>query len=209
MQGDFGQETSEQTALAYLQRIAPRGYLLLADPERTAPLLIAAHGAFAQIGTADLQAAAENAPHDTPRDPVLAYGAAHLVPHALADLAQGSALCGGSPSGTVLPMLDGQGRLLLCLLHEEGGLPEEVLAQAHAAALLIAGTRPARTVAPLGARELAYLRRVLAGETDPQIAEALNLTIRSIKERKRRIIAAADARTFPEALLRMQQAGLL
>ncbi len=68
---------------------------------------------------------------------------------------------------------------------------------------------PHRTQTMVGRREYDVLRRVAIGETNHEIAEAMNLSPNTVKAYLRNLMQKLDARNRVEAISRAREAGLL
>jgi DNA-binding NarL/FixJ family response regulator len=83
-----------------------------------------------------------------------------------------------------------------------GAMQGEELATVHS-------TFPNRARTMVGRREYDVLRRVAIGETNLEIAEAMNLSPNTVKAYLRNLMQKLDARNRVEAISRAREAGLL
>lgn len=105
-------------------------------------------------------------------------------------------------SGTAVSFVVAGAKLTGILLHETGSLSEEERNEAKAAVSIIYSD--IETDAPedltLPPKEAAYLRKLVTGNSDDEIAEELKLTLRATKERKRRSIEATKSDNITHAV---------
>ena len=110
-------------------------------------------------------------------------------------------------NGTVLSHIQDGTRLVLMLFHEAELLSPSDLQEATAALLALLPPIELSGREPLSPRELAYLRKAAAGDSDEEIAEDLNLSMRSVKERKKRSIADLGAVNITHAITLAKRSG--
>jgi LuxR family maltose regulon positive regulatory protein len=137
------------------------------------------------------------------------------VDQAIVSLQQALAL--GEPEGYVRIFLD-EGAPLLKLLHEIAarGPATEYVSQLLAAAFDLREIRPQARPAPseiliepLSSRELEVLRLVAAGDTNPQIAQRLFVTVGTVKKHLTHVFGKLGVKNRVQATARARKLGLL
>lgn len=144
-------------------------------------------------------------------DPVLSWiessiGVTHLS--AIEDSAAFGAEKAHRP-GTLIALLNAGSRLGVVLLHEAESLSDQDVDEATAAALTLLSGMPKPETYPITPKELVYLRQVCAGASDEDIANDLQLSLRAVKERKRKAIDDLNALNIGHAVGIAQRAGLI
>lgn len=86
----------------------------------------------------------------------------------------------------------------VCTRPQEFANPEE---EREVVAAVLFGSRDINfTAPPLDAKEIAYLMKASEGQTDAEIAEGLNLSLRAVKERKKRTLTDLKAASIAHAI---------
>lgn len=110
---------------------------------------------------------------------------------------------------TVVSDLCAGARIGIILSHSSETIEPAGLDQARAAALVIQSTQPSVGEFGVTAKELIYLKQVSAGATDDEIADDLQLSLRAVKERKRKAIDDLRAKNISHAIGIAKTAGLI
>lgn len=143
-------------------------------------------------------------------DAILAWMRSEIGVIGLAKLRADAAADASLPdhrNGTLIARtLDGR-KIGALLLHTVPVLPEAELNEAVGLLLLLAAETTGPEIAQLSARELAYLKKAANGDTDDEIAVDLSLSMRSVKERKKRTIADLGAENLHHAILLAKKSG--
>ncbi len=79
-------------------------------------------------------------------------------------------------------------------------LKEETASEAFAAAYVLADNKPTPRPIEPSPKVAAYLSKIIEGRDDQQIADDLDLSLRAIKERKKKTIEEFEANTLTEAV---------
>lgn len=112
-------------------------------------------------------------------------------------------------NGTAFSMLHDGAKVVMILLHTAKDLSEQDTRAAKSLLFLMVNEQPAAEIPTLGPRELAYLKKVSEGATDEEIAEEFNLSMRSVKERKKRTITDLGATNISLAIYLAKKSGQL
>lgn len=112
-------------------------------------------------------------------------------------------------NGTAISMLHDGAKIGALLAHSQKELTEEQINDVRSTLILAAESIPVANIPTLGPRELAYLKKVSEGETDDGIAKELNLSMRSVKERKKRTITELGAVNISQAIILAKKSGQL
>ena len=115
----------------------------------------------------------------------------------------------GFEHGTAVSLLYNGGKIGALLAHSEPELSDAAVKEIKSILALAADARPPAKIPTLGPRELAYLKKVSEGETDEEIAKDLNLSMRSVKERKKRTITELGAVNIAQAIILAKKSGQL
>ena len=105
-----------------------------------------------------------------------------------------------SGSTTMLSELYLGVRLCSVLSHSKTLLEEFEVKDARAAALILYDANATSPEFAITAKELVYLQQVAAGATDDEIAQDLQLSLRAVKERKRKAIEDLNASNISHAI---------
>jgi len=129
----------------------------------------------------------------------------------IATLSKESARDLGLPSSaaTLASLFHASQRLAGVFCHEATELSETDHRTLMACMIEVADTTPSSRDASIELRDLAYLRKAAAGFSDDEIAAELNLSMRSVKERKKRCIVDLGARNINHAMLIAKRQNLL
>lgn len=110
---------------------------------------------------------------------------------------------------TIISELFQGARIALVLSHAKDVLEETDLKEAKAAALVLQPYQKAQKEFGITAKELIYLEQVSAGATDDEIATELQLSLRAVKERKRKSIDDLHAQNIGHAVALAKRANLI
>lgn len=100
-------------------------------------------------------------------------------------------------------------RVGVVLSHKSDALTEVQINEARAAALVIQAMQPNEKELGITAKELIYLKQVSAGASDDEIATDLQLSLRAVKERKRKAIDDLHAKSIAHAIGIAKRANLI
>ena len=100
-------------------------------------------------------------------------------------------------------------RIGIVLTHKAETLEEAQLDEARASALALLMLQPNQNEFGISAKELIYLKQVSAGATDDEIAAELQLSLRAVKERKRKSIDDLGAKNIGHAVGIAKRADLI
>ena len=117
--------------------------------------------------------------------------------------------CPDMGATTILSDLFSGARLSLILSHSKEALGEADIKEARAAALSLFAHRGGGAAYGITAKELIYLERVSTGATDDEIAVELQLSLRAVKERKRKAIDDLRAENIGHAIGIAKRAKLI
>ena len=112
-------------------------------------------------------------------------------------------------NGTVFSMLHDGAKVVMILVHAATELSEQDIRAAKSLLFLLINDQPTAVIPTLGPRELAYLKKVSEGATDEEVAEEFNLSMRSVKERKKRTITDLGATNISLAINLAKKSGQL
>ncbi len=144
-------------------------------------------------------------------DPLLTWLSTNIGAIAAADLDTGDSVATGvDPAHTTLiSEFYGGRRVGVILSHTSETLDETQVSEARAAALVIQSMQPEETEFGISAKELIYLKQVSSGATDDEIASDLQLSLRAVKERKRKAIDDLHAKNISHAIGIAKRATLI
>gem|GEM_PF-3422329 len=145
------------------------------------------------------------------KDPLLEWIAANIGSTPAADVEGGDILLSGvdRSNSTLISDFYLGTRVGVILSHSSEALDEKLLSEARAAALVIQSLQPDETEFGISAKELIYLKQVSAGATDDEIASELQLSLRAVKERKRKAIDDLNAKNIAHAIGIAKRADLI
>jgi len=186
----------KNTSRARLNVLADAGYIVVVLSQAHLPRVLLSK-LPETLTTDDLNAAIEGG------DAVFAWAAQNIGVASLSELQEGehpSALFDAAHTGTLIVRVHRGNRILGILLHTEPVLSETAIRESLAAILTLVDEDGTAEIGVLAPRELAYLRKAMAGFTDEEIAADLNLSMRSVKERKKRTIKDLGAANLSHAV---------
>ena len=188
---------------ARLGALAEGGYVALAIPQSAAPKILIAELPAELSEQALLEAAASSSGVFSWAVETLGVTTLHALRNADID----PAIVGLPENGTVASQLHNGVRMAILMFHQAELLSPSELQEATAAILAQLPTIEVSQIEPLSPRELAYLRKAAAGDSDEEIAEDLNLSMRSVKERKKRSITDLGAVNITHAIILAKRSG--
>ncbi len=199
----MGSQHSER-ALARLNQIADLGYTAFStfSGDTTSVLASTYKPAWTRE---DIQKLRDS------RDPLIVWFDGNLdISTAEAALATKTSLSDLPLETTTLASdLVGGARIGLVMSHSSGSLDPEQVNEARAAAHILHVELSNVPESGITAKELVYLEQVSAGATDDEIADDLQLSLRAVKERKRKAIDDLNAQNIGHAVGIAKRTGLI
>lgn len=199
----MGSQHTER-ALARLSNIADLGYCAFST----------FRGAPAQILSTTFQPAWTQQMVEDWRsadDPLISWFEDNLEVAAAEEALAGKSTVVDLPSGstTLTSDLIAGARIGLVLSHSSDALGTDQVNEARAAALVLREELGSDTETGITTKEAIYLKHVSAGATDDEIAEDLNLSLRAVKERKRKAIDDLNALNIGHAVGIAKRTGVI
>ncbi len=115
----------------------------------------------------------------------------------------------GIENGTSISLVHNGEKAVLSLCHSKLDLTTAEIAEASAALLVIAQMSPPSGKNPPNLKELVYLRKLSEGLNDQEIGEELGLTLRAVRERKKKAILEMGATNITHAVALAKDAGFV
>ncbi len=150
-------------------------------------------------------------------DPVLAWMAQNSghttwqevtkTPEAAAEMAKAAQF--GLENGTIISLFYAGEKISVSLCHTKSELSPSEIREAGAALVTLAHMSPPDARAAPAAKELIYLRKVSEGLSDQEIADDLNLSLRAVRERKKKAVAEMEANNILHAVAKAKDAGFV
>jgi len=144
-------------------------------------------------------------------DPVMTWFGENLGATQISDLEAGplADICSKTGPATLISDLFSGARLGMILSHSKEALDEADVKEARAAALTLRMDDHETPDFEISAKELIYLEQVSKGATDDDIATDLQLSLRAVKERKRKAIDDLCAHNIGHAVGIAKRAKLI
>ncbi len=133
---------------------------------------------------------------DIPRD---------AVGQAMMDLAKSH----GIENGTTVALVHNGEKVVLSLCHSKPELSDEEIREASAAMLVVAHMSPPTTKIAPHQKELVYLRKLAEGLNDQEVGDTLGITLRAVRERKKKVITEMGAANITHAVALAKDAGFV
>ncbi len=145
------------------------------------------------------------------QDSVLLWLGENLGTISVGDLEPGPMrdACSSAAATTAISDINAGSRLAIVISHRCDTLTEAQVNEARAAAIILQMDQTAQTDFPITAKELVYLEQVSTGATDEEIAADLQLSLRAVKERKRKAIDDLNAKNIGNAVGIAKRSGLI
>ena len=150
-------------------------------------------------------------------DPVLAWMAqnsGHVrwrdvgdTPEAAAEMEKAREF--GLEHGTIISLFYAGEKISVSLCHSKEELTESEIREAGAALVSLAHMSPPDTRSQPAAKELIYLQKVSEGLSDQEIADELNLSLRAVRERKKKAVTEMEANNILHAVAKAKDAGFV
>lgn len=150
-------------------------------------------------------------------DPVLAWMAQNSghttwsevtkTPEAKAEMSKAREY--GLEHGTIISLFYAGEKISISLCHSKPTLEPSEIREAGAALVTLAHMSPPDARAAPAAKELIYLRLVSQGLTDQDIADELSLSLRAVRERKKKAVAELEANNIVHAVAKAKDAGFV
>jgi len=115
----------------------------------------------------------------------------------------------GLEHGTGISLLYAGEKISVSLCHAKPELTPVEIREAGAALLALAHMSPPDTQTAPAAKELIYLRKVSEGLSDQEIADELNLSLRAVRERKKKAVTEMAANNISHAVAKAKDAGFV
>jgi len=115
----------------------------------------------------------------------------------------------GLEHGTIISLFYAGEKISISLCHSKPELEPGEIREAGAALVTLAHLSPPNARAEPAAKELIYLRMVSEGLTDQDIADELNLSLRAVRERKKKAVAELEANNIVHAVAKAKDAGFV
>lgn len=115
----------------------------------------------------------------------------------------------GLEYGTIISLFYAGEKISVSLCHTKPELTETEIREAGAALVVLAHLAPPDAMASPAAKELIYLRRVSEGLSDQEIADELNLSLRAVRERKKKAVSEMEANNIIHAVAKAKDAGFV
>jgi LuxR family transcriptional regulator, activator of conjugal transfer of Ti plasmids len=115
----------------------------------------------------------------------------------------------GIENGTTIALVHNGEKLALSLCHTKPDLTEAEIREATAALLVVAQLSPRPTKPAPNQKELVYLRKLSEGLNDQEIGDELGLTLRAVRERKKKVIQEMGATNITHAVALAKDAGFV
>jgi len=182
-------------AIAKLGQIADLGYSVLADAT-DGSLVVLSSNHSANWMSSDFQKWMDDG------DTLMSWLRSNLGSKLVSTIETGALAeaCLKFGATTIVADLYAGSRLGLILSHSKNELDEAEIKEARAAGLTIQMHHQDDTKSGITAKELIYLEQVSAGATDDEIAAELQLSLRAVKERKRKAIDDLHANNIGHAV---------
>ncbi len=196
--------TPRSSALARLGQLAAAGFaLFLIDANRNFSMLTSSENSIpsetqiAEFGKSD--------------DPAATWMMDNLGSIAVSDI-EDTKLNEMLPTGencTLITDIYNGNRFALLLSHTSETLGENDIKEARAAALVLQMEADLDADLEISQKEIVYLKRASSGASDDEIAEDLQLSLRAVKERKRKAIDDLEAKNIGHAVGIAKRRGLI
>lgn len=115
----------------------------------------------------------------------------------------------GIENGTTISVVHNAEKAVLSLCHSKPDLTAAEIAEATAALIVIAQMSAPSAKNPPNLKELVYLRKLAEGSNDQEIGEELGLTLRAVRERKKKAISEMGASNITHAVALAKDAGFV
>lgn len=115
----------------------------------------------------------------------------------------------GLEHGTIISLFYAGEKISVSLCHSKAELSPSEIREAGAALVTLAHMSPPDERALPAAKELIYLRKVSEGMSDQEIADELSLSLRAVRERKKKAVAEMDANNILHAVAKAKDAGFV
>ena len=153
----------------------------------------------------------------TETDPVVKWAALNhgsinwrdIPRDAAGQIAMDMAKAHGIENGTSISLVHNGEKAVLSLCHSRNEIPSHEIAEATAALLVIAQMSPPSGKNPPNLKELVYLRKLAEGFNDQEIGDDLGLTLRAVRERKKKAITEMGAANITHAVALAKDAGFV
>jgi DNA-binding CsgD family transcriptional regulator len=153
----------------------------------------------------------------TETDPVVKWAALHRgainwrdIPRdAAGQQSMDLARAHGIENGTSISIVHNGEKAVLSLCHSKPDLTSDEIAEATAALLVVAQMSPPSPRVPPNQKELVYLRKLAEGLNDQEIGDELGLTLRAVRERKKKAISEMGATNITHAVALAKDAGFV
>jgi DNA-binding CsgD family transcriptional regulator len=93
--------------------------------------------------------------------------------------------------------------------HDVETLDDIALTEIKAALVVLAVLNPPERLSPPPLKELTYLRKASSGQSDQDIAEDLGITLRAVRERKKKVTEGLGANNIVQAIAIAKDAGIV
>lgn len=135
-------------------------------------------------------------------DPAIAWLAENLGATKSDNISESPLISSFDISGntTLVSDLYAGSRICMLLSHNKDELTADEIKEARAASLILHIENTEEPEFAITAKELVYLQQISAGATDEDVASELQLSLRAVKERKRKAIEDLGAKNIGHAI---------
>jgi DNA-binding CsgD family transcriptional regulator len=115
----------------------------------------------------------------------------------------------GIENGTTIALVHNGEKIVMSLCHSKPELDSQEIQEAGSAALVIAHMLPPPKKDAPHQKELVYLRKLAEGLNDQEIGDELGLTLRAVRERKKKAVTEMGAQNITHAVALAKDSGFV
>lgn len=115
----------------------------------------------------------------------------------------------GLINGTGISLFFSGEKISVSLCHSRPSLTSTEIREATAALIAIAHMSPPDSTKAPAAKELIYLQKASEGLSDQEIADELSLSLRAVRERKKKAVSEMNANNILHAVAKAKDAGFV